>query len=357
MGGDEYRAAAGDRARGNDLFLPPVLATLFLVSAPLFFDVDPEDEPIVRSAFPDAQFVSGHLTEDALVEACKDAEVISAFMTTAFPRAVIAQLPALKLLCTRSVGYDHIDLDACSEKGIIVCNVPDYGSHVIAEHVFALLLSTMRHITEGQKRVAEGHFDYHGLRGMSLHGKTIGIVGTGKIGRMVAMIAHGFSMKILAVDVCRVLELTDQYGVQYVTLPELLRQSDIITLHVPALPETKMMINAETIAQMRDGVILVNTARGSLLDEQAVKTALDSGKIRYALLDVLEHEADVRLDDALVHHPSVVVTPHIAFYADDSVKAMYTDSLESIKQWQKGEKPLHAVEPLHVVCDLPGVAA
>lgn len=325
------------------------------MSSPLFLDVDPEDEAIVRLHFPDARFAPGHLAEDALVEACRDADVISTFITSRFSRAVIQKLPSLSLLCTRSVGYDHIDLDACSERGITVCNVPDYGSHVIAEHAFALLLSSMRHITEGQKRVAEGRFDYHGLRGMSLHGKTIGIVGTGKIGRVVAKIAHGFSMKILAVDVCRVLELTEQYGVEYVTMKELLNQSDIVTLHVPALPDTKNMINRDTIAQMKDGVILVNTARGSLLDEAAVKEALDSGKIRSALLDVLEHEANVNLDASLVHHPSVVVTPHIAFYADDSVKAMYTDSIDSIKQWQRGEKPVHVVAPLHVVCDLPGV--
>ncbi len=320
----------------------------------IFLNVDPEDETLVRSHFPDATIVAGHPEGDELVTACADAEIISLF-TAHFPREVLERLPALKLLCTRTVGYDHIDLGACAERGIIVCNVPDYGSHVIAEHAFALLLSTLRHIQKGQERVAEGRFDYHGLRGMSLHGKTIGIVGTGHIGRVVAKIAHGFSMNILAVDICRVLELTEKYGVQYVTLPELLSKSDIVTLHVPALPATKHMINAETIAQMKDGVILVNTARGSLLDEPAVKAALDSGKIRHALLDVLEHEANVHLDDSLIHHPSVVVTPHIAFYADDSVKAMYSDSIDSIERWQRGEKPIHVVESLHVVCDLPGV--
>lgn len=324
------------------------------MTTPTFLDVDPEDDVLVRSHFPDARIFHGHQEGQEVIADCKDAEIISTFITE-FPRSILDQLPALKLLCTRSVGYDHIDVDACREKGIIVCNVPDYGSHVIAEHVFALLLSTLRHIQKGQERVAEGRFDYHGLRGMSLHSKTIGIVGTGHIGRVVAKIAHGFSMKIVAVDLCRVLELEEKYGVEYVTLPQLLSQSDIITLHVPALPATKDMINAETIAQMKDGVILVNTARGSLLDVVAVKAALDSGKIRHALLDVLENETNVELDAALVQHPSVVVTPHIAFYADDSVKAMYADSIDSIERYLRGEKPVHTVEPLHVVCDLPGV--
>ncbi len=317
-----------------------------------FFDTDTEDQTLVVSRFPDAVFLDSALRGDAIVAACADAEVISTFITTPFPREVIAKLPKLKLLCTRSVGYDHIDVAACEEHGITVCNVPDYGSHVIAEHVFALLLSTIRHIPEGDTRVEDGQFDYHGLRGMSLHGKTIGIIGTGRIGRTVARIAHGFAMHILAVDVCRVLDIMEDYRVEYVELPELLAKSDIITLHVPSIADTKNMINAGTIAQMKDGAILVNTARGSLIDAPALIAALDSGKIRYALLDVLEHEADVTLDDALVHHKNVVVTPHIAFYADDSVRNMFTDSFDSIDQWKKGETPAHAVKPLRIVCEV-----
>lgn len=325
------------------------------MSSIIFLDVDPEDRASVTERFPDAIFCPAHESEKELVDSCKDAEVVSTFITTAFPHSVIEQLPKLKLLCTRSVGYDHIDLEACEEKGIVVTNVPDYGSHVIAEHVFALLLSTIRHIEEGNRRVEEGTFDYHGLRGMALQGKTIGIVGTGKIGRKVARIAHGFGMKILAVDVCRVLELEEQYGVRYVELPELLGASDILSLHVPSLPETNHMINAKTIAQMKDGAILVNTARGSLVDTDALLDALDSGKMRLALLDVLENEANMTEDARLVHHPKVVTTPHIAFYADDSMRNMYNDCFTSIDEWKKGDKPVHIVQSVHVVCDVPGV--
>lgn len=315
----------------------------------VFLDVDPEDHARVHARFPDAVIHGSGLQNQELLDACLHAEVISCFITTKFPVEILAQLPQLKLLCTRSVGYDHIDINYCHEKGIIVTNVPDYGSHVIAEHVFALLLGTMRHITEGHRRVREGRFDYHGLRGMALQGKALGIVGTGKIGRKVVKIAHGLGMKLLAYDVFKVVELTEEFGLQYVELPELLKESDVITLHAPSLPATRHMINRDTIAQMKDGVIIVNTARGSLIDSEALIEALDSGKIGMALLDVLENEAHVEADARLVHHSKVVTTPHIAFYADDSVRTMYEDCNTSIEEWLKDGKPAHTVQPVHVV--------
>lgn len=311
--------------------------------SPVFFDVDPQDEARVRAVFPDAVFHPAGLQGDALVSACGGAEVISTFITTAFPKGVLEKLPNLKLLCTRSVGYDHVDIAYCRERGIVVCNVPDYGSHVIAEHVFALLLSTLRHIVTGHQRVKDGVFEYRGLRGMALRDKTLGVVGTGKIGRRVVEIAHGFGMRILAQDVYQQADLIEKYGITYVERDVLFAESDIITLHAPALPATKHMINAESIATMKDGVILVNTARGSLIDSHALLAALNSGKIAMALLDVLENESSVAADKELVNHPHVVTTPHIAFYADDSVRTMYADCFESIAQWRKGEKPAHTV--------------
>jgi len=322
-----------------------------------FLEVDAEDRPVVRARFPDAAIVEGILSGKELVVACKDAQAVSCFINTHFTKDIVTHLPDLKLLCTRSVGYDHIDVDACRERGITVCNVPDYGSHVVAEHVFALLLSTLRHIPEGNEKVGGGTFDYHGLRGMALRGKTIGIVGTGKIGRRVAEIAHGFGMKILATDQCRTLELIERFGVTYVTLDQLLRRSDIITLHVPDTKETQHMINAAAFAVMRKGAILVNTARGSLIDSKALLDGLKRGTLAYALLDVLEHERNFEENKALVTHPHVVTTPHIAFYADDSMRAMYVDSFESIDQWSRGETPLHVVQPATVVCDLPPIRA
>lgn len=319
----------------------------------VFLNVDAEDQPRILRQYPDAVCHSGRLTGDEIVQICRDANVISHFSVTAFPREVIEQLPQLRLLCTRSVGTDHIDLSACQERGITVCNVPDYGSHVIAEHVFALLLSSIRHIHEGHRRVQEGIFDYHGLRGIALKGKTIGIVGTGRIGRAVARIAHGFDMHIVAQDVCRTEELVEQYGVRYVERDELFAVSDILSLHAPSLPSTKHMVNADSIASMKDGVILVNTARGSLIDSSALLAALQSGKVARALLDVLEHEADVAADKQLVQHPNVVTTPHIAFFADDTMRAMYDETIRSIDAWIAGNQPTNIVQPLHVECQVP----
>lgn len=321
----------------------------------VFLDVEDADRPLVRKHCPTATFADAKLDDAALIETCRDAAVISTFITTRFPRSVIGKLPNLKLLCTRSVGYDHIDLEACRERGITVCNVPDYGSHVIAEHVFALLLSTLRHIREGEDRVESGTFDYHGLRGMALKGKTIGILGTGKIGRAAARIAHGFGMRILATDQCRTLELERDLGVRYVPFEELLRESDILTLHVPATKETEHILNTKTFERMKDGVVLVNTARGSLIDSRALLAALDSGKVAYALLDVLEHEQNFGENKALIKHRNVVATPHIAFYADDSMQSMFNDTFQSIRQWMEGKEPEHRVRPVEKVCDLPPV--
>ena len=318
-----------------------------------FLDTDPEDRAAVEKRFPEAN-IEGHLSSDEIMKRCVDAKVISAFIQTPFQKETLQQLPHLKLLCTRSVGYDHIDLAACEERGIIVCNVPDYGSHVIAEHVFALLLGTLRHIHEGDRRMEAGEFDYRGLRGISLRGKTLGILGTGKIGRRVAEIALGFGMKILAVDVCRTLELED-WGVRYTDLKGLLLQSDIITLHLPDTKETHHMIDTAAFKAMKDGVILVNTARGGLIDSAALVSALKSGKVAHALLDVLEHEGNFQENKELIGLSNVVTTPHIAFYADDSMRNMYQDAFDSIDQWAAGKEPDHRVQPVRVVCDLPGV--
>ncbi len=322
-----------------------------------FLEVDPEDSKLVLSEFPDAQCSEGVLVGQELIDACAGAEIVSCFIHTQFTKDILSKLPALKLLSTRSVGFNHIDVEACAKLGISVCNVPDYGSHVIAEHVFALLLSTLRHIPEADKKVQSGLFDYHGLRGIALRGKTLGIVGTGKIGRAVSEIAHGFGMKILATDQCRTLDIIEKFGVRYVSMDELLRESDIVTLHIPETSDTKHMINATTLATMKPTAVLVNTARGGLIDSAALLAALNNGKLSYALLDVLEHETNFEGNKELVAHPRVVATPHIAFYADDSMKNMYADSFQAIREFIAGKKPEHIVQPVKVVCDLPSVKA
>ena len=322
----------------------------------IFLEVDKEDVERVKKEFPDAEIVSSVPEGDAIVEKCKDAEIISCMIYTKFTKDVLEKLPNLKIICTRSVGFNHIDLDVCKKQNIQVCHVPDYGSHVIAEHVFALLLSTLRHIPEADDRVEAGEFDYHGLRGMTLHKKTLGIVGTGRIGTSVARIAYGFGMHMLAVDRCRTVELVDNFDVQYKELDSIFAQSDIITLHLPANEETHHMLDAKAFKKMKDGVVIVNTARGELIDSDALLDALNSEKVSYALLDVLEHEKNFEENKELIEHPNAITTPHIAFYSEESMRNMYEDCFVSIHQWQQGNtQPDHTIKPLKVVCDLDGV--
>ena len=299
------------------------------MSTIIFLEVDTEDEPLVKERYSDATIISESLNDDALIEACKDAEIISTFIYSKFTTDVLKKLPKLKLLCSRSVGSNHIDVEYCRKKKITVCNVPDYGSHVIAEHVFALLLSKIRHIAEADARVESGEFDYHGLRGKALRGDTIGIIGTGKIGERVARIAHGFGMRILAFDRCRHEELEKEQGVKYVSLEELFEQSDFISLHLPATEDTHHMIDDVALHRMKRGVVLINTARGELIDTAALLAALKGDKVKYALLDVLEHEKNFEENQELIKLPNVVTTPHIAFYADDSMRNMYLDCFDS----------------------------
>ncbi|OGJ60537.1 hypothetical protein A3A67_01035 [Candidatus Peribacteria bacterium RIFCSPLOWO2_01_FULL_51_18] len=323
----------------------------------LFLEVDSEDLKTVLDQYPKAEIRTESLNGIDLIRACKDKDVVSGFIYSKFTAEVIKSLPKLKLISTRSVGFNHIDLDACKARNIAVCNVPDYGSHVIAEHVFALLLSALRRITEAKAQVREGNFDYHGLRGMALMGKTMGIIGTGKIGINTAKIAHGFGMNILACDKCRVIELETQFGVKYVDFEEVLGLSDVVSLHVPLLPETNHLINEHALNKMKPGAIIINTARGELIDSNALLKALDDGKISHALLDVLEHEKDFQWNEKLISHPNVLVTPHIAFYAEESTQKMYKESFHSINEWLAGETPVHRVTQSTLVCDLKGVEA
>ena len=311
----------------------------------VFLEVESDDSENVQSKYDGCLVVPEKLQDDGILEKCKDTEILSTFIYSQVKKKELDALPNLKLIAARSVGYDHIDMKECKKRGITVCNVPDYGSHVIAEHVFALLLSALRHIAEADDRVEGGTFDYHGLRGMALRGKTIGIIGTGKIGRRVAQIAHGFGMKIIAKDMYQSAELIDLLNVEYVEQDELFKRSDVITLHVPAIKETKHMINADALSKMKDGIVLVNTARGSLIDSPALVEALKSGKVAHALLDVLEHEQNFKENEELIEHPNVVSTPHIAFYADDSMRNMYIDCFESIDQFLGGKEPEHTVKP------------
>lgn len=300
-----------------------------------FLEVEPEDKELILKKFPGANIISKVPSEKDLIKQCQDAEVLCVFIYSQITRKVIESLPNLKLIITRSVGYDHIDLVAAKKKRVKVCNVPDYGSHVIAEHVFALLLSGLRHVEEGDNRVERTKkFNYSGLRGMALKGKTLGVVGTGKIGKNVARIASlGFLMNVVASDPFPDKKAAKENNFKYTNLKNLLKKSDIISLHCPLMASTKHLINKKTISSMKDGVVIVNTSRGDVIKTEDLVKGIKSKKIAYAFLDVLEHESNIKSNKELIDFPNVITTPHIAFYADDSMGKMYADSFSIIQSF------------------------
>ena len=283
---------------------------------------------------------------DDLFEKYKNAEILCTFIYSQVTQKVIENMPNLKMIITRSVGYDHIDLVECHNKKIPVCNVPDYGSHVIAEHVFAMLLSSLRCIEEASDRTKMCDFNFSGLRGMSLKGKTLGIIGTGKIGKKVARIGSmGFLMDVIAYSRHKDTDAALSSHFKYVdSVKEIWEKSDIISLHIPANKEGYHIINKESIAQMKDGVVLVNTARGALIDTAALIEAVKSKKISHAVLDVIENEKHISDFPELQTMSEILITPHIAFYADDSMKTMYSEAFTSIKNFIEHKKLTHEVK-------------
>lgn len=280
-----------------------------------------------------------------------DAEVVSTFIYSQLDRDVLNEFPNLKLIATRSTGYDHIDMDYCRERDIAVANVPSYGENTVAEHVFALLLAISHRLIDAVDRTRRGDFSQEGLQGFDLEGKTIGVVGTGNIGRHVIRIANGFGMRVLAHDVKPNEEAAREMGFSYVEFSELLRNSDVVTLHVPAIKQTHHMIAEDEFGAMKDGVVLINTARGSVIDTRALLHAISNGKVAAAGLDVLteepvlreeaellrsaysqEHDLQALLaDHILLRLRNVVITPHSAFNTREAVQRILTTTRENIE--------------------------
>lgn len=287
-----------------------------------------------------------------------DAEIISTFIYSDVSPAVLKKLANLKMIATRSTGYDHIDLEYCRQAGIVVCNVPTYGCHTVAEHVFGLLLTISHHVVDAVNRTRRGEFSFKGLEGFDLHGKTIGIIGTGDIGECVVKIANGFDMRILAFDPKPKEVLVSEYGLEYTTFDTLLAEADIITLHVPGTEKTYHMISHDQFHKMKDGVILINTARGSVVDTRALVTAISDQKIAAAGLDVLAAEPVIReeaellrsafqdrydttmllADHILLRLRNVFITPHSAFYTREAVGRILEVTENNIRAFVRGER-------------------
>jgi len=301
-------------------------------------------------------FEEGQLDADA-ADRHSDADIVSAFIYSDFSRDVLRRFDGLRFIATRSTGVDHIDMDWCSDNDIGVANVPSYGENTVAEHVFALLLAISRNIVDAADRTRRGDFTQGGLRGFDLKGRTMGVVGTGDIGEHTARIARGFGMDVLAFDVKPRDEIAREIGFDYVGMEELLGRSDVVTLHVPANDKTRHMIDAEAFARMKDGAILINTARGSIVETEALLEALASGRLRAAGLDVLPEEPvvreeaellrsyfnrDHRLDTLLADHillrmRNVVITPHTAFNTREAVQRILDTTLRNIEGYIAGE--------------------
>jgi D-lactate dehydrogenase len=286
-----------------------------------------------------------------------DADIISTFIYSELGADVIDQFPDLKLIATRSTGFEHIDAARCKERDIAICNVPIYGSNTVAEHVFALLLSISHRMPEAIARAQRGHFSPFGLQGFDLAGKTFGVVGTGSIGRHVIQIARGFDMKVIAFDVRADDALAAELGFAYVSFDELLAQSDIVSLHVPSMPSTHHLLREETIARMKKGAIILNVSRGDLIETSALIHALTSGKIAAAGLDVLPDEPMIREEAQLINSifgnenelrtlvanhillrlRNVVITPHSAFNTKEAVDRIVGTTVDNIAEFLAGK--------------------
>lgn len=293
----------------------------------------------------------------------EDAEVISPFVASRLDSGIIDRLPDLKLIATRSAGYDHIDLAACRERSIAVANVPDYGDATVAEHAFALLLALARNIVESVALTRRGGFSMAGMRGLELRDKVIAVVGTGRIGRRTIEIAHGFGMKVLAFDQVEDAAAATRLGFTYGALDQVLAQADVVTLHVPSSPDTVGMIGERQFDVMKDGAILINTARGNVVDTEALVRALASGKLRAAGLDVLPQEPLIReeaeifrqnmavdtvdlkalvANHVLLRFPNVLVTPHNAYNTDAALRRIIDTTLANIAGFAAG-RPVNLV--------------
>lgn len=275
-------------------------------------------------------------TADEIVAAASEAEVLC--MRDQFGQVtadVLARLPNLKLIVTRSVGYDHIDLAASEKCDVAVCNVPDYGAHMIAELAFGLLLTVARNIVRGHNRYQGEHlFSDRGLQGIELMGKTLGVVGTGRIGLHSIRLAQGFGMKVFAYDIFENENAAAELGFDYQPLEGVLAASDAVSLHVSLNEATYHLMNAERLALMKPGALLINTSRGGVVDTEALIAALRAGYLGGAGLDVLEDERATYHDFSGLN---VVVTPHLGWYTDGAVDRILQIALADIDAFLRGE--------------------
>ncbi len=324
----------------------------------VFFETAPWERRYLTRALAKSKLQVRFLAEpltDATRRLADGAAVLSVFIYSTLTAMVLRRLPHLKFVATRSTGFDHIDLAACRSRRMAVSNVPSYGENTVAEHTMALILALSRNIHKAYVKTIKGDFSLEGLQGFDLKGKTLGVVGGGHIGLHVIKMAKGFGMEVLVHDARKNLFLSEVLDYQYVPLDTLLGRSDIVSLHVPYMPATHHLMNRRTFRLMKRGALLINTARGGLVDTESLVQALDEGLVGGAGLDVLEGEELVKEErqllsrdfpkqklatalrnHILLHRENVVITPHIAFDSKEALQRILDTTVTNIAGFLSG---------------------
>lgn len=318
------------------------------------FSAKPYDEQFLNAANyefrHELHFFESHLNEKT-VQLAVGFETVCVFVNDTLTRKVLKVLSnqGTRIVALRCAGYNNVDLEAAKDFGITVVRVPAYSPYAIAEHAVGLMLTLNRRYHKAYNRVREGNFSINGLLGFDMHGKTIGIIGTGQIGVIVAnILAKGFGCRVLAYDPSPSI-LYEEHGVHYVSLPELFRQSDIISLHCPLMTQTHHLIDEAAIEQMKHGVMVINTSRGAVVDTRAMIWGLKSWKIGALGLDVYEEEADIFFEDCsgtvitddllsrLLTFPNVLITSHQAFFTEEAMNNIAHTTLSNVSKIEQGQ--------------------
>ncbi len=308
----------------------------------------------------DLEFLDARLAPNT-AKLAEGFDAVCPFVNDIADAATIEKLAAVgvKLLTLRSAGFNHIDLDAAVANHLTVARVPAYSPYAVAEHTVGMMLSVERRIHRAYNRVRDGNFSLDGLLGFDLRNKRVGIIGTGRIGQIVARIMRGFGCSMRAYDIRQNDDVRD-LGVRYVDLDTLFAECDVITLHCPLTPETHHIINAESLAKMKDGVMIVNTSRGPLIDTQAAIDALKTGKIGNLAIDVYEEEADLFFEDLsdqvitddvfarLLTFPNVLITAHQAFFTQEALANIAETTLGNATVFERGGRSGNELTPEEV---------
>lgn len=321
-----------------------------------FFELEGWENKVLQENFGnDELFLSKEKLEPLNIPLQKDFEIICVFVNSILNKEVLSRFPNLKFITTRSTGFDHIDIAYCKEKGIKVAYVPTYGMNTVAEYAFGLILNLTRKIYQSIDQIKEtGSFSLAGMRGIDIKGRTLGVIGTGRIGKESIKIAKGFGMNVIAFDLYPDTKAAEEMGFQYVSLEDLLKNSDVITIHAVYNAGSHHLINENNFQLIKKGAYLVNTARGSLVQTDALIVALKKGILAGYAADVLEDEGEVKdelnylgkeriktevvqnmlWDHILMRMPNVLITPHNAFNTEEALQRILNTTVENIKGFE-----------------------